>query len=361
MALMTCLVLLFSDRTWKIGKDLRFFFGLFIFLVIVLPWFIAINQASGGAFVKKAFISDLLPKLIGGQESHGAPPGFYFFLFPLLFWPGSLFALGSLWPAGQRRSVNDALRFSLAWIVPAWLMFELVPPKLPHYVLPAFPAIALATAHFLLDDNKDWTAYLKKQPFQAAKWFFIVFWSVITVVLAGGIACLPVILGFGFSLVSLVPVLAMILAMSGTYLFWRHNELRRGMLMCLLGSFLLLAPTFSIIFPSLDALWLSREIAQAVKTANHEGAVVAVVGYSEPSLVFYLGTDTTRFTGVEGAAQILREHPGSIAVVRNEDAENLTTAADQANMHLHKITSVRGYNYSKGKWLTMELLSPLEK
>src|SRR6202008_1995826 len=35
------------------------------------------------------------------------------------------------------------VRFLLAWAVPIFVFFELAPTKLPHYVLPAYPAIAL--------------------------------------------------------------------------------------------------------------------------------------------------------------------------------------------------------------------------
>ena len=37
-------------------------------------------------------------------------------------------------------------RFLLAWIVPAWIVLELVVTKLPHYVLPLYPAIAILIA-----------------------------------------------------------------------------------------------------------------------------------------------------------------------------------------------------------------------
>ena len=36
-------------------------------------------------------------------------------------------------------------------IVPAWIVFELVLAKLPHYVMPLYPAIALLAAKALLD------------------------------------------------------------------------------------------------------------------------------------------------------------------------------------------------------------------
>ena len=34
-------------------------------------------------------------------------------------------------------------RFLIAWIIPFWLLIELIPTKLPHYPLPVFPALAV--------------------------------------------------------------------------------------------------------------------------------------------------------------------------------------------------------------------------
>ncbi len=38
------------------------------------------------------------------------------------------------------------IKFLLAWLVPAWIVFELIITKLPHYVLPLYPAIAILLA-----------------------------------------------------------------------------------------------------------------------------------------------------------------------------------------------------------------------
>src|SRR5260370_35627731 len=47
--------------------------------------------------------------------------------------------------------VLTAVRFLLSWLVPSWVLLELVPTKLPHYVLPLFPALALLAAAALAD------------------------------------------------------------------------------------------------------------------------------------------------------------------------------------------------------------------
>jgi len=48
-------------------------------------------------------------------------------------------------PAVWRARREPGAQFLLAWLVPSWIVFELVLTKLPHYVLPLYPAIAILT------------------------------------------------------------------------------------------------------------------------------------------------------------------------------------------------------------------------
>src|SRR5690606_52480 len=79
------------------------------------------------------------------KEQHGAPPGAYLGVFWATFWPAApFFALALPWLWERRRDMR--IFFLIAWVVPAWAIFEAIPTKLPHYVLPLYPAIAIATA-----------------------------------------------------------------------------------------------------------------------------------------------------------------------------------------------------------------------
>ena len=139
---LAAVVLAVVERNVRWLGRLRPWPGILIALAIALPWLIAIMISSHGAFLTQSLGNDMAAKLSGGQESHGAPPGAYLAMFPVTFWPGSLFALLALpWVWRNRR--DRGVIFCLAWIVPSWLVFEAVPTKLPHYVLPLYPAIAL--------------------------------------------------------------------------------------------------------------------------------------------------------------------------------------------------------------------------
>src|SRR5207253_5851968 len=119
--------------------------GLAWLALLVTPWFVAILSRGGESFLVESMGNDLLAKLVSSQEGHGAPPGFYLLLFFLTFWPGSMLAslaAPEIWAARR----EPGARFLLAWSVPAWLVMEVVITKLPHYVLPLYPAIAILIA-----------------------------------------------------------------------------------------------------------------------------------------------------------------------------------------------------------------------
>src|SRR5206468_1728388 len=77
------------DRSARWLLALRPLPGMLWFGVLVLPWFIAIMSRSGDRFFAESIGQDLAAKLFQGQESHGAPPGLYFALFWVTFWPAA--------------------------------------------------------------------------------------------------------------------------------------------------------------------------------------------------------------------------------------------------------------------------------
>lgn len=149
VAVLTLIALAVWERRWAWMKPLLWWPGPILAIAIVAPWMIAINEATDGRFFAEAIGEDLAPKMSGGSEGHFALPGYHLLLFAFLFFPAS-YAL----PMGARlgyRAVKakrddtdfSGLRFLLAWAVPTFLVFELLPTKLAHYTLPTFPALAL--------------------------------------------------------------------------------------------------------------------------------------------------------------------------------------------------------------------------
>ena len=42
--------------------------------------------------------------------------------------------------------VGAALLFLLGWVIPFWAIIEMTPTKLPHYMLPVMPGLAMLAA-----------------------------------------------------------------------------------------------------------------------------------------------------------------------------------------------------------------------
>ncbi|MGA9000244.1 MAG: phospholipid carrier-dependent glycosyltransferase, partial [Pseudolabrys sp.] len=145
---LTGIVLSIVDRSVRWLWSLRPVIGLVWLILLVSPWFVAIVAKSGSSFFVEALGHDMLDKVASGQEAHGAPPGFYFLLFWVTFWPGSVLAGLAAVMVWKTRHEPGA-RFLLAWLIPSWLVFEAVMTKLPHYVLPLYPAIAILIAGIL--------------------------------------------------------------------------------------------------------------------------------------------------------------------------------------------------------------------
>ena len=85
----TILLLTITERRVGWLRRLRPAWGVPLLLLVVLPWFIAIAVTSNGEFFATAIGHNLLGKVATGQQSHGAPPGYYLVAFLLTFWPGS--------------------------------------------------------------------------------------------------------------------------------------------------------------------------------------------------------------------------------------------------------------------------------
>lgn len=131
-----------GDRSLGWVRSLSPGWGLPVTLVIVLAWPTVAGWEEVWRTAVAGFRQDLAPKLLAGVESHGAPPGTHLALALVTLWPWSVLVPGAALRAWRDRG-EPATRFCLAWIVPFWLALEAVPTKLPHYILPVVPAIAV--------------------------------------------------------------------------------------------------------------------------------------------------------------------------------------------------------------------------
>src|SRR5262249_42209348 len=239
-------------------------------LLLVLPWFAAIVARSGDAFFAGSVGGDLMSKLTGGSGGHGEPPLTYPVLVWLTFWPAApLAALAA--PAVWRGRHELPVRFLLAWLVPAWIVFELVPTKLPHYVLPLYPAVAVLIA---------WA--VQRQALSARRWIvrITVHWPIIAAVLP--ILAIVAVMALRHQLGLLAwPFAAG--AMIFGFFAWRlfdEDGPARSFLRAAVAAQCFSIAVFGVILPLLHPFFPAAALAQAV-TPRCEHPRYAAAGYHE--------------------------------------------------------------------------------
>src|SRR5690349_8869892 len=333
---LTILALAILDRSAAWLWRLRPVWGLMWTLVLVLPWFVAIFWRAGEAFFSNSLGGDMLSKL-GAQESHGAPPGLYLLLFWITFWPGAALA-GMAAPAVWRARREPGAQYLLAWLVPSWIVFELVLTKLPNYVLPLYPAVAILAVGALERQvlARNWLA-------RGAAWWFAIpaLASIIFVVIAVKLTRQPAFASWPFFAGAMIV---------GLFAWWLYDDNRapRSLLNAVLAAMLLAIAVFGVVMPSLTTLYPSAEIARALRGVTCVGPKAAAAGYHEPSLVFMTGTSTLLTDG-SGAADFLSQGSCRFALVERGAERAFVQRAEAIGLRYNAATRIDGYNISQGR------------
>ena len=343
---LTGIVLTARLRSLRGLLTLRPVAGALLLIVIVLPWLLAIAFISEGAFFRGAVGQDFLAKIGEGQEGHGAPPGTYLALLAVTGWPMTPFLILAI-PDVLRRWREPSVFFCIAWLVPAWLVFEAVATKLPHYTLPLYPALALLTGASLARDALSQSRLLRL--------LAIVLLVFLPLGAAVGELVVPPLLGDRVAPLAFVTMagaaLVALLAGSAT---WR-GRFDRAVLGAALAAVLLYAGAIALALPRLQSLWLSpRLVAAAEASAGCEAPQLASSGYSEPSLIFYGGT-SVRLVAPAAAAAWLGEPGCRVAAIADSELSAFNAALGGDGRAAREVATLSGFNYSRGRPVTMHL------
>jgi 4-amino-4-deoxy-L-arabinose transferase-like glycosyltransferase len=124
--------------------------------VVVAPWVVQMSRALPG-YLHYVLVTETWAR-VSSDQLHRSQP-FWFFV-PVLIagslpWIGA--AVAGTWQVFRerpRRPLDDRVVFLVLWVIVPFVLFSLSRSKLPHYMLPLVPAVALLAAAFMLDETK---------------------------------------------------------------------------------------------------------------------------------------------------------------------------------------------------------------
>ncbi|MEM1286750.1 MAG: glycosyltransferase family 39 protein [Pseudomonadota bacterium] len=346
----TALVAAIIDRRIAWLRRLRPGYGLFWLALLVLPWFVAIGIRSGGLFFEESIGRDLFEKIAQSRERPFIPPGLFTFgFFPGLGWPLSPFAFLAI-PFAIATWRDKGTRFLVAWIVPTLLIFELSATKLPHYILPIYPAIAIFAARMIV---------YEKLP--QARWAILPHLLLIVPPLLAAFA-LPAVLfyyGDGISPRGLLLCLAGATIMVLAWLFVTRGRARATLVTTIIGTLLLYWGAFGHHVPAARTIWITPQLAAALDTLSCGDPDVMTLGYREPSLVLMTRTDLRMVTDPAAVAEFLSQGGCRAAFVTEPEAEAVRRQLEQAQsgVPVRTIGQVEGININGGDELVIRVLA----
>jgi 4-amino-4-deoxy-L-arabinose transferase-like glycosyltransferase len=396
---LTMLALSVTTGEWAWMKRLRPLMGVAIVLAVVMPWVGLVMHEIGAAKYLALIYDETLGRSVSAKEGHWGPPGYHTVLLAVMFWPGSLLTLAAVIRAvknskftteAQRARREEEKRgnwflraqavvrlngsrvetFLLCWIVPAWVVFELVGTKLPHYTLPMYPAIALLSARavFAAETGK----LAGAQDFGAKIGWAV--WILIGVVL---VLMLPVARESAlhdmadhvrrwadanakstpeldrFTLLGALRALAPFLILAVILPIALVRRLQRGRFVraqseSIFQVVIISALVFQGMLPATPYFWPTAMTIRSVRLIDPAGArQLATVGYGEDSLVFMTRGRIARLTAEQLPAWF-DDNPRGLAIIAKPHDDLVDS--------YRVLGFVRAFNYAKGDWVELSIV-----
>jgi len=372
------------------GRNFRWLWSTWPLLGVVVvvagvgPWVYAVAEQVGFGHYWSIVYDEVFARAGSAKEGHWGPPGYHVVLLVVLFWPGSLvtgWAVGRAWRAGLRgrgggggsvergersgglagrlrlrlfwgwayvrslRVSQPAEAFLLAWVVPTWVVFELVGTKLPHYTMPLYPAVAIITARGLFA----WVPSPAPNPGRARLGGYV--WlGVGGVLLVGfwfGWLLTP---GGALSWFALLGVACAAYALYRAFGAIRVLDFRETQAWSFLAALPLLVAFMGAVAPGVFGL--SRAAWRAASERAGDGPVTWV-GFNEDSVTWF-ARGRPSFTPPDELMAWFDTHPDGVAIVS-------VYAEDSFREHpfyLQATGTVFGIHYAKGR---LEYFSLVER
>jgi 4-amino-4-deoxy-L-arabinose transferase-like glycosyltransferase len=340
------------QRQWQRLWDHRLLSAAGVFLVVAGPWYALVASETRGEWVKAFIARENLERFARPMEGHRGPFFYYVLVLPIFFAPWSLWIIPTLehsWQRAFRRgrrclaiaerkcsphllattpvavsesqsvdkakelSASDAspplaptgeedpgpYRFLLCWIAAYLVVFSAAATKLPNYIFPLYPALALLTAR--------WFVRWQKQQVHLAGW--------VVPTAVGLLTALGLAVGLGLFLVQswysglgrwcwvgLIPVLGAVLS----YRAWRRGDVFQFGRRWAVTGIVFVALVAATVPLTLDRHRAPKALVAASGVADPQRELrLAVHRWFAPSLVFYSGREVANLPDLAAVRRFL--------------------------------------------------------
>jgi 4-amino-4-deoxy-L-arabinose transferase-like glycosyltransferase len=251
---------------------------------IALPWYVAVGMRTSGDWLIGFFGHHNVGRFAQPLEGHSGPPFYYLIAIMIGFFPWSIFLSTMILDAAKRLRddrYRQATLLVCCWVVGYVGFFTLAQTKLPNYVLPAYPALALLAAAFL----HHWTC----DPASTSRPLMRIVLGSLPVVGLGLAIAFPVVAYYLLPGEYVLAMIGLVLLVGGSGACWLAETDRTEVAVrCLaVTAVVFTVALFGFGSARVGRHMTSQPFAETVHSIGGDESLLATFGFLEPSLVFY--------------------------------------------------------------------------
>ena len=137
-------------RKWRLLGEIHPVFGALIFCAIVVPVYLWAEFKNPG-YLRYFLWEENVLRFFTPHFQRGQPWYYYALVITLGYLPWSVLIPSLVTAHWKKNQINERDLFLILWIALPLIFFSLSSSKLPHYVLPIFPPLAILTAARLME------------------------------------------------------------------------------------------------------------------------------------------------------------------------------------------------------------------
>lgn len=267
-------------------RQMRPVVGVVALLVITVPWFVWVGLRTDGAWLHEFFAMYNLRPFAEPILGHQGPVWYHVGSLLGGFFPWSVFIglvfYDSVRRLRERDPRRDAHIFCFTWLGIWFVFWSVCSTKLPHYLLPAFPAVGLLTAVFL----DGWL----RQPQRATVWLMKTAMAITIAVGVGVMVAMPIVASIWAPGVGWLGSTGLILIIGGAA-GWCLLPHRRRQLVPVFAAMSVAAMTavFALATNVVDRYQNARPMLAEIRSRCLTEPDLAGFRYLQESVVFYAG------------------------------------------------------------------------
>lgn len=317
------------SRLLAVAKSLRPLTAILVLATIALPWYVLVGIETNGEWLKGFLGKHNVARFTEAMENHSGPIYYYVVSVLVGFFPWSCFLGPAIYRLAKRfRSSEGAETRAADTFIACWaglylVFFSLARTKLPSYVLPCYPALAVLVGAYL-DEAVRKLAVLPRFWYRAGLWSS----ALVGVTL---VVALPIVAAYTMPGLAWLGWIGVPLVLGGTAAVLAE---RRGSAIAAPALFAVTAIAFVTTLHAWAASRVSQgstspQLVRAAEIAQHVcygSPRLIAFRHFEPTLAFYAKSHVPLVFEAEGLKAALAAHPRACIVALDQDLADLQAA-----------------------------------